>query len=371
MAALIDSQIELAALVDRAGRQPLVALDTELVWERTYYPNLGIVQLALSDSDLHLIDATAVDLAALGPLLADAKVIKILHDAVQDLAILKRAGGAAPRSVFDTRVAAGFAGLSSTISLRDLLAELVDVDLHKTETRTDWLRRPLTETQVGYALDDVRFLHAAHRELLGRARERGVESWMREEMSSLDDERLYEERDPRHQFERIKGRGRLTRRELGILRQLTAWREREARAVNRPRGWVMSDRMLLMLAQCKPAGTEELSRFRDRRLRRYGKAVVGAVKEGLEIPEEGLPCGHPRSRYEKTFAARSKAAIELLERRSADKGIDHALVATRSEVRALVRDGEQANGERHALLRGWRDRFVGAELMAGISCEEV
>ena len=370
MAALIDSQGELAALVDRAARQSLVALDTELVWERTYYPNLGIVQLALSDSDLHLIDAAAVDLAALGPLLADAKVTKVLHDAVQDLAILRRAGGVAPRNVFDTRVAAGFAGLSSTVSLRDLLAELVGVDLHKTETRTDWLRRPLTETQIGYALDDVRFLHAAHRELLGRARERGVESWLREEMSALDDQSLYEERDPRRQFERIKGRGRLTRRELAILRELTAWRERQARATNRPREWVLPDRILLMLAQCKPAGTEELSRFRDRRLRRYGEAVVGAVKEGLDIPGERLPCRHPRPRHEKSFAARSKAAIELLERRSADKGIDHALVATRAEIRALVRDGEQATGERHALLRGWRKRFVGAELMTAISGEE-
>ena len=369
MAALIDSQTELAALVDRAGRQPLVALDTELVWERTYYPNLGIVQLALSDSDIHLIDAAAVDLAALGPLLADAKVTKILHDAVQDLAILKRAGGVPPAGIFDTRVAAGFAGLSSTISLRDLLLELVEVDLHKTETRTDWLRRPLTETQIGYALDDVRYLHAAHRELLRRARERGVESWMREEMSALDDGSLYEERDPRLQFERIKGRGRLTARELGILRELTAWRECEARAVNRPRGWVLSDRMLLMLAQCKPASAEELSRFRDRRLRRHGKAVIGAVRAGLEISEEDLPGGHPRSRYEKTFAARSKAAIELLERRSGDKGIDHALVATRSEIRALVRDGKQATAERHALLRGWRNRFIGAELVSVISGE--
>ena len=369
MSALIDSQAELAALVDRAGRQALVALDTELVWERTYYPHLGIVQLALSDSDLHLIDATAVDLAALGPLLADAKVTKILHDAVQDLSILRRGGGVSPRNIFDTRIAAGFAGLSSTISLRDLLVELVEVDLHKTETRTDWLRRPLSETQIGYALDDVRFLHAAHRELLRLAQERRVESWMAEDMSALDDESLYEEREPRGQFERIKGRGQLTRRELAILRELASWREWEARAVNRPRGWMMSDRMLLLLAQCKPAGTEELLRFRDKRLRRYGTAVVDAVKAGLEIPEEELPCGHPRSRYEKTFAARSKAAIELLEQRSADKGIDHALVATRSEVRALVRDGEQATEERHTLLRGWRNRFIGVELMSLISGE--
>ena len=371
MSGLIDSQTELAALVDRAARQPLVALDTELVWERTYYPHLGIVQLALSDSDIHLIDATAVDLAALGPLLAEAGVTKILHDAVQDLAILKRAGGVSPAGIFDTRVAAGFAGLSSTISLRDLLVELVEVDLHKTETRTDWLRRPLTETQIGYALDDVRYLHAAHRELLRRAQERGVEGWMCEDMSALDDESLYEERDPRLQFERIKGRGRLTRRELGILRELTAWRECEARAVNRPRGWVVPDRMLLVLAQCKPDSIEDLQRFRDRRLRRYGKAVIGAVRAGLEVSEEELPSGHPRSRYEKTFASRSKAAIELLERRSRGQGIDHALVATRSEVRALVRDGEQATAERHALLRGWRNRFLGRELMTLISGEEI
>ena len=192
---------------------------------------------------------------------------------------------------------------------------------------------------------------------------------MREEMSALDDESLYEERDPRLQFERIKGRGRLTRRELAILRELTAWREREARAVNRPRGWVMSDRMLLMLAQCKPAGTEELSRFRDRRLRRYGEVVVDAVKEGLEIPEEALPCGHPRSRYEKTFAARSKAghrAAGASERRHGNRSRPGG---DAFGSKGAGQGGKQATGERHALLRGWRNRFIGAELVSTIGSE--
>lgn len=352
-----------------------MAVDTELVWEHTYYPHLGIVQLAFPDADhpesveCHLIDATAVDMKALGALLGDSGTTKILHDAVQDLAILRSVTKVSPRAVFDTRTAAGFAGLTSTISLRDLLVILLGVELEKTETRTNWLRRPLTETQVGYALDDVRFLHSAHLELVRRARERNVEVWLNEEMATLDNGGLYEERDPQQQYKRIKGRGRLSRRELAILRELAVWRECEARVVDRPRGRVMSDHLLLLLAQRKPASSEELSqlrKFREGQLRRHGKAILDVVKKGLAIDDEDLPVGHPRLHYDKTFDRRATAAIKLVEQRSADRGIDHALVATRSQIRTLVRDRSDPKEDHHELLRGWRREFIGTELLAQI-----
>lgn len=377
MSELVDSQKELNSLLEKAAQTTLVAVDTELVWEHTYYAKLGVVQLAFSENnnaenvECHLIDATAVDMTAMGPLLANRDVTKILHDAIQDLAILKRATSVSPRKVFDTRVAAGFAGLMSTISLRDLLIALFNIELDKTETRTDWLRRPLTDTQIGYALDDVRFLHAAHDELVRRAQERSIEKWLYEEMAILDDEKFYEERDPRQQFERIKGRGRLSRRELAILRELTAWREREARSKNRPRGRVISDRMLLLLAQRKPKEIEELSRLRIihvGQLRSHGVAILSAVKQGLAISEKELPATCPRYAYDDDFDGLSRKAIELLEQRSTEKGIDHALVATRSQIRALVRDRSHADTERHLLLSGWRREFIGAELMEHTLC---
>ena len=156
---MIDTTEKLHVLVERARKIDAVALDTEFVWERTYYPRLGLIQLALSREECFLIDPCALeDLSPLGELLADPTVVKIFHDASQDLAILRSATGAEPKSIFDTRLAAGFGGLSSTLSLAALVEILLDVKLKKTETRTNWLKRPLHPQQKDYALDDVRYL---------------------------------------------------------------------------------------------------------------------------------------------------------------------------------------------------------------------
>ena len=363
----IEDAEHLGHLVDRASDQGVVGVDTELFWERTYYPRLAIVQLAVSEEDCCLIDVPAFsDLSLLGSLLADPKVVKILHDAPQDLSILRRETGAAPRNIFDTRCVAGLAGLSSTISLRDLLAQLMGVELAKTETRTDWFRRPLSEAQLNYAIDDVRFLHAARLALLTRVAERGVEAWLTEELAQLDDSSLYAERDPRQQLLRIKGSGRLTSRELAILRELAAWRELEARSLDRPRARVVPDKLLLDLARARPRTHEALSSVRDIKggqIKRFGGGILEAVGTGVAVPDEECPPRVPRSRHDEAMERRGVAAIELLEARSADRGIDHALVATRSEVRSLVRDGERADPDRHRVLRGWRREFVGAELL--------
>ncbi len=143
-APLIDTPDALAALISRARQQPCVAVDTEFVWERTYYANLGVVQVGWSKDETHLIDTVALggQLHPLGWLLEDAEVRKVFHDAPQDLQILHRATGAHARNVFDTRIAAGFAGLGGTLSLQRLLRATVGVDLPKTESRTNWLQRP-------------------------------------------------------------------------------------------------------------------------------------------------------------------------------------------------------------------------------------
>ncbi len=153
---MIVSSDALHALVEKARSTDAVAIDTEFVWNRTYLPRLGLIQLALSDEDCHLIDPLALDdLSPLGELLADQQVIKILHDAPQDLAILHHETGHVPKNIFDTRLAAGFAGLPATLSLGNLINELLDINLTKTETRTNWLKRPLDEEQIQYAQDDV------------------------------------------------------------------------------------------------------------------------------------------------------------------------------------------------------------------------
>ncbi|MBI91925.1 MAG: ribonuclease D, partial [Gemmatimonadaceae bacterium] len=257
---MIVDQDALREQIEAAWAAGQVAVDTEMVWERTFFPALGVVQLGLDRDRCTLVDTVALEgqLGDLGRLLADGQTQKILHDATQDLSILKRATGASPSNVFDTRAASGFAGLASTISLRDLLVELFDIELDKTETRTDWLQRPLADKQIGYAEDDVRYLVEARDELRRRAEAAGYLAWLEEEMAGLGEPEIYQERDPREEFRRVKGYGKLRGRELSVLRELTVWREEAARTFDRSRGRIASDKLLLFLAQRQPTQSEEL-----------------------------------------------------------------------------------------------------------------
>ena len=364
---MIDTQRGLEALVERALDADAVALDTEFVWERTYYPRLGVVQLGLDHDDLHLLDAAALDLAPLGRLLEDERVVKILHDAEQDLTILRRATGAYPRSIFDTQLAAGFVGLPSTLSLGDLVAEVQGIHLPKTESRTDWLRRPLSEKQRAYALDDVRYLPAVYRALLDRARQRQRMDWMREELATYDDPDRYDDPDPRRQHLRVSGAGRLTGRQRAVLRELAAWREEEARRQDRPRGHVVHDKVLGAVARRLPRTPNDLGGVRgldDRSRRRYGEALVAAVARGLALPADEHPGRRPSLPNDDAFTARVNLALAALTGTGLAEGIDPGLVATRADVAALVEAFPEPDADGLALLQGWRRAFLGDALLA-------
>ncbi|HMB92837.1 MAG TPA: HRDC domain-containing protein, partial [Rhodothermales bacterium] len=343
-----------------------VALDTEFVWERTYYPKLGIVQLGLGQEDNHLIDTVALDdLSALGPLLESPEVVKILHDAQQDLIILRRATGAFAQNIFDTRRAAGFVGLSSTLSLGDLVQETTGVYLPKTQSRTDWLRRPLSDKQRDYALDDVRYMHAVRADILARAERMNHTAWLQEEMTLYDAPALYEDKDPHTQFERLGG-GRLSGPRRAVLREVAAWREQEARQQDRPRGHVVNDKVLKNIARRPPRSQSHLSSVRgldNRDAQRYGKALWEAVQRGLNTPEEEQPDPPQRRPQDDALLAQINLALAYLTGKGLADGIDPALVASRSDVTALLLDGADARSEDHALLQGWRGTFMGQDLL--------
>lgn len=368
---MIDTAEGLQRLVTRILQMGSVAMDTEFFWERTFYPRLGVVQLGLSDGRCELVDAPAIGgfepggLKPLAPLLGAPGVVKILHDAPQDLVILRRAAGAAPTNIFDTRCAAGFAGLSSTISLGNLLNELLDIELPKTETRADWLKRPLSPKQVRYAEDDVHYLHQVREELERRAAARGVDGWLREELAAMDDPALYEERDPRTQFTRLKGTGRLRPRELAVLRELAAWREETARRRDLPRGRVLADRTLVHLARIQPRTLKSLTsrgRVTPRTAGRSGQAILEAVEAGLEVDPTRCPPAMRHGRDSSVPGELVDRGLELVREQAASRGIDPALVAGRTELRDLLSAGSAALPEDHRLLRGWRAELAGRKL---------
>ena len=361
---MIDTPQALAKLVDRALTKECVALDTEFVWNRTYYPKLGVIQLALAGDDCHLIDTVALeDLSPLGAVLEHSYIELILHDAVQDLTILRQATGAFPRNIFDTRCAAGFANMSSTTSLAELLANTIGVALEKTETRTDWTQRPLSDKQLAYAIEDVCYMHEVRDVLRQRVAKIGRNQWLAEELAAYDEPSLYEERDPREQYLRVKGAGRAAPRERAILRELAAWRELEARRRDRPRNHVLSDETLVYLSRRKPQAREDLDRIRGLNPQRDGQRILAEIARALEVPDGECPQRPRRRRCDEEIVERKLAeSMGHLRQQSDEAQIDAPFVAARAEVRSLILDAADAAPEDHRLLRGWRRAFVGEDL---------
>ncbi len=363
---LINTPNELETLVNRALDAPCVGIDTEFVWEQTYYPRLGIIQVGLSENDCHLIDAvTLSDLSPLGTLLSDPHTVKILHDAQQDLWILRRITDAIPCNIFDTRCAAGFAGLSSNLSLGNLLRQCLNIQLPKTETRTNWLRRPLSDKQLAYALNDVRYLPALHEHLLTDIQRRGGENWLAEELRKYDIAKLYDDRAPEEQYTRVKGTGRLSRRDMAIVRELATWREKEAQQADRPRTWIISDNAIVQIARRKPRSTQSLKRLRGipRSIaNQHGNSILNAVQRGLAIDEKNCPPISPPVRPDPFEDARLDLAMAFLRGRCLSAGIDIAMVASRSEVKAYI--SSKKNATDNPLHTGWRHEFLGADLTA-------
>ncbi len=344
-----------------------VGVDTEFLWERTYYARLGIVQLALDEDTCWIVDAVAVrDISPLGHVLSDASTTKLLHDAQQDLMLLRRTTGSYPRNIFDTRLACGFAGFKASISLGSALREVLRVSLSKTETRANWVNRPLSRRQIHYAFDDVRFLPGLREELVRRARDRGLEGWLLEEMKALDDRRLYEERDADEQYLRVRGRGHMGESAMGILRTLAAWREREAARRDRPRGHVVPDAGLVSMARGRPSSFAELrdcEGVSQRVARRYGQVLLRLVREGSESPVPRVSCGDGTCR-KGGMRALATELLTAVRKKAEVAGVDPGVVTSRAELSEVLTSPIARDRRSHRLLCGWRRELLGPELVA-------
>ncbi len=352
--------VRLSEVLSRSGA---VALDTEFFWERTFYPVLGLVQVATCDG-CWLIDAVALpDLKPLAPVLASPEVVKVLHDAPQDLGILARAAGAAPRNVFDTRLAAGFAGFGSTLSLQALLRQALGVELAKAETRSDWLRRPLSAGQLAYAAEDVIHLLPLRDTLLARCASQDVRDWLAADLSRFDAPEVYRDRDPQLAFQRVKGASRLAARPLAVLRELAAWREREARVRDWPRAHVLPDDLLVALAERAPqdrAALLAVPGFPRGMPEAVAEVLLGAVADALALPDAACPQPDPSGGLAARRALKPETDRLLAHLASAcgPYGVDPALAASRADAEAYLQSRAAAGGDAHPLSVGWRGALL-------------
>jgi ribonuclease D len=356
---LIQDRRELERLCKHLQGEPWIALDTEFVRERTYYARLCLIQLA-TPSLVACVDPLA--LGALDPLLEvlyAAGIVKVLHAARQDLELFYDLQGAVPAPVHDTQIAAALLGYQDQISYAALVEDLLGVKLEKHYTRTDWSRRPLSQAQVRYAEDDVRYLRDIYLLLLQKLATLGRGEWLAQECARLTDTRLYRN-DPDSAYARIKQRHALAPSAQQVLRALARWRELTARQLNRPRSWIMRDVELLELARRQPRNERELAGVKalaSSSARKWGAALLAEITTALSLaPTKLWTVSAPLNARQLHLYERMQ---KLARTRAREYQLSPTLLASRKDLQALVR-GESA-GE---LLTGWRRTILGAELLA-------
>jgi ribonuclease D len=352
----------LADTCGRMARQPFVTVDTEFLRESTYYPQLCVAQMASVDEAV-VVDALAqgMDLAPFFALMADENVIKVFHAARQDIEICWHEAGLIPRPIVDTQVAAMVLGYGDSISYDQLVARITGDSLDKSYRFTDWTRRPLSDAQLAYAISDVTHLRDVYLKLSADLDARGRIDWMREEMKVLTSPDTYRF-EPEHAWERMKTRVRKPK-ELAILMEVAAWREREAQERNVPRGRVLKDDAIGDIAVQAPTTIERLGSLRSlpRGFERskWGEAITAAVRRGLARDLKTLP----RLDRPKTIV-NGQATVELLKvllRMTAER---HGVAA---KVIATVDDLERMAGDDDAdvpALHGWRRELFGEKALA-------
>jgi len=360
---VVSDPAEFRRLVAAMRRSDKVGLDTEFVGERTYFPRLCLIQLGTA-GEVAAVDPLAVgDLSPLDDLLFDPSILKVVHAGWQDLKIVYQRTGRVPFPVFDTQIAAALLGLPAQAAYSAVVREVLGVDVKKGHSYSDWSARPLSPSQLAYALDDVRYLPALHERMAGRLRREGRLAWIEPELEALSSPASYES-DPEAEYRRVKGWSSLDRRRLAVLRDLIAWREREARRRDVPRRRVLADESALAIARSRPNDEEALRRVRGLEWKVGGgssAAVLDAVRHALSLPEDRLPeapSARPRGNGERSSVVALLGA--LVRSRSRLHRVAPEVLTGAEELERL------AAGERKGVgvLEGWRLELVGKELLA-------
>jgi ribonuclease D len=359
------TQTEVDRLAQAAHEQGRLGLDTEFMPEGRYRPLLCLVQIVVGEH-VEVLDPLvhSFDPAPLAEVLGDPAIEVVLHAGRQDVAILRREWKATFENVFDTQVAAGFAGFSAQAGYNGLLHDVLRIRLPKTASFTRWDARPLTDEQIRYARGDVEHLLPLADDIQRRLVEKGRLEWAREECVAIAE--ATDERDPEEVWRRLPRVSSLDAKERAVAQALTSWRERTASAEDRPVGAILRDPTVVELAKRQPAGRRELAQIRGITpdvVRRRGDDVLAAIERGREAEPIRLEEGD-RSPTEAVDGPTIALAESLVRSRAQEAGLAYELIAARADLSPVVVAARRGQPEPEVrTLQGWRRELVGDELL--------
>lgn len=348
----------LASFCERAAKSHVLAVDTEFLREKSYYPKLCLIQLGTAE-EVCAVDPLAIrDLGPVKALLEDPSITKVFHACSQDLEVIAHALGCGAAPLFDTQVAASFLGLRQQVSYASLVEAFAHVHLPKAESLTDWSMRPLDSQQLAYAEDDVRYLPGIYDAMISELVAKDRLSWVLPEMEHLA-QGVAASRDPREAYLRLKRVTSLTRRQLGVAREVCAWREQLAARRDIPRKWVLSDEVCLEICKRLPKDEQSLRRVRqtEQLSARDAAAIVAAVEKGLSVDPDDLPRFEHHERPTQEQESIIDLMYALLRIVSARTGIATQVIATRDDLLEFIVSKQSSR-----LYSSWRYEIAGREL---------
>ena len=357
---LVETPEQLEQICSQLRGSEWLAIDTEFIREKTYYPRLCLIQVCNGEVAACIDPLKLQQLDPLLDILYDGSTLKVLHAARQDLEIFLHDHGRLPMPVFDTQPAAALLGHGDQIGYANLVKLLLDVDLPKDQSRTDWSQRPLDDQQLRYAFDDVVYLGQLYLHMRAHLFDRERLQWLAADFATLADPKTYYP-DPHNMWTRVKGRKLLRGRQLAVLQALAAWRETQARERDLPRKWILKDDALIELCRRMPRDTGGLARIRGLepgQIRREGDTLIAAIRQAADLPREQWPQDGGRP---KPLSAEQEAMVDLLHAALRLIAAQHQLsplaIASRKDLEKLVR-GESGG----PLDEGWRGSLAGQTL---------
>ncbi len=362
MAVIADST-SLTKFCDRLIKSSYITVDTEFMRDQTYWPRLCLVQIA-DEHEAAAIDTLAkgIDITPLLNLLTNPRILKIFHAARQDLEIFYRLMGRLPSPIFDTQIAAMVCGFGDSAGYDTLVRKLTDETIDKSSRFTDWALRPLSQRQINYALGDVTHLRQVYIKLNEMLGQNNRHNWMDEELSILRDTKNYTFA-PEDAWRRIKYRAPKPRF-LAILKEVAAWREIEAQNKDIPRNRIVRDESLIEISHHAPKTINDLSRARGLSLKKaegsLGKALLNAVKVGLNVPSENLPEVKRDAPLPKGIGPITDLLKVLLKLKCEKHDVAQKLIATVNDMEQIAAFGQNANVP---ALQGWRQEVFGIDAL--------